>query len=275
MTNTVTQRGLTAGEGTNYPFTVAPTLPGSLSRQPTVELASGGSAFVGGDVGSAGTLLFEHAVLGATQAEAMTRVDAIVAAWSPDTDAALEELTLVLADVARIYRGRPRRATPKLDLLIRGNMAEVQCEFTVADPRWYAGITRSVTVGVAAMTGGLATPVDTTGGVTTTSSGSSGDVSVVNAGTAPAPWTAYIVGPVTTPRLIMAGKTFELLGDVPAGSTLVVDSYNGTIRLDGAARPWKSFESTWWEIPPGTSTFSFRALAGTGTATLIWQDAST
>lgn len=243
-------------------------LPGSTSRQNTVELATGGITFVGDDVGEAGAVSFECHIIGASVDDCADLADDLVATFAAYSD--VDECAATVGTRTKVYRGRPLSCVPVLD---GSDTGSARCTFTVADPRWYS-TTKSVNVTVASMSGGITTPIDTTGGITSTGSGSSGDVTVVNAGTAPAPWTAYINGPVTTPRLILGGQTLELLGDVPAGSTLVVDSYNGTIRLDGASRPWKSFESVWWEIPPGTSTFSFRAVTGTGTATLIWQDAS-
>lgn len=244
---------------------------GQTTRGARVALITGGRSATGSDVADGREIVCEIAVFAANPSVAEDLTDDLVAAWAPSSVDI--DLTVTMARGARVRRGRPSLIDVDYSGLTQG-VVRTRCVFEAFDWRWYDASTKSVTVSVAGTTGGITTPIDTTGGITSTGSGSTGDASVVNAGTAPAPWTAYINGPVTTPRLIMAGQTLELLGDVPAGSTLVVDSYNGTIRLDGASRPWKSFESVWWEIPPGTSTFSFRAAAGTGSATLIWQDAS-
>jgi hypothetical protein len=265
----VTLGGVTAD--TVGPIVLASlSLPGITARQSTTPLPDGGVTFTGSDVGESGTLAIEAHILGVDAANCVALADDLAAAWSPATED--REVLVSLPGSDRIYRGRPTSCIPVIDGTETG---AARCSFLVADWRWYANATKSVSVGVAALTGGITTPLDTTGGITSTGSGSTGDASVVNDGTAPTPWVAYIVGPVTTPRLILGGKTIELLGDVSAGSTLVVNGEDGSVRLGGASRPWVSFESTWWEIPPGTSTFSFRAVAGTGTATLIWQDAST
>jgi hypothetical protein len=267
---TIVAGGVTVAEhATVSPFVLSTlSISGTLSRQNTVQLADGGVAFVGRDVGEAGSISFECHILGASTDDCVDLVDDIMAAFGPASDN--RELTLTMGTRSKVYRGRPLSCVPVLD---GSQYGAARCSFTVADPRWFGSLTKSVTIGVASLSGGMTTPLTTP--LITTGSGSSGDAVVTNAGTAPAPWTAYVSGPVTNPRLILGGNTIELLGVVPAGSTLVVDSYEGTIRLDGASRPWATFESVWWEIPAGTWTFSFRATAGTGSATLIWHDAST
>lgn len=248
------------------------TLPGRAQRLNAVALAAGGDAFVGRSVADAGSLAFECHILGDSVEDCADLSDELQAEFG-DTEVD-GELPVTIGTTTRVYRGRPSTYVPVLD---GTNTGSGRCTFALSDPRWFDDLAKSVTVTVASTTGGITTPIDTTGGITSTGSGSTGDANVVNNGTAPAPWVAYISGPVTTPRLMLGGQTVELLGDVLAGSTLVVDSHDGSVRLGvgGASRPWVSFESEWWEIPPGTSTFSFRAAAGTGSTTLIWQDAST
>lgn len=271
MTWIVSESILIAEHPSLSPYVLsALTLPGATARQTGVPLADGGVAFTGPSVGEAGTLSFECHILGTSRTNLVTVADALEATFGwADTDREV----VVFEDevIGKVYRGRPASYAPVVD---GTDTALARIVIALTDPRWFADNTKTVSVGVASMSGGITTPINTTGGITTTGSGSTGDVTVVNSGTAKAPWTAYITGPVDTPRLILGGQTLELRGVVPAGSTLVVDSYNGTIRLDGATRPWATFESTWWEIPPGTSTFSFRAISGTGTAMLIWRDAS-
>lgn len=266
---TITVGGVTIAEhATVSPFVLsALTLPGTASRQNTVPLRGGGVAFTSPDEGDAGQVAFECHVIGSTVDECVDLMDDIVAAFAP-ADSQVE-LALTMGSRTKVYRGRPLSCVPVLD---GSQYGAARCSFTVADHRWFWPTTKSVSVGVASTAGGMTTPITTP--LTTTGGGSTGDAIVTNVGTADAPWTAYINGPVTNPRLILGGNVLEFLGDVPAGSTLVVDSYEGTIRLDGASRPWATFESTWWEIPPGAWTFSVRAQSGTGTVTLIWQDAS-
>lgn len=241
-------------------------MSGVVARQNTVELPRGGIAFIDDDVSDAGTISFEALILGDDLDDAKALWLALAAAWSPGGG---DELALTIGTGTQVYRGRPLSCVPVLDGY---STAVARCTFTVTDPRWFSTATQSVSVTVASSSGGMDTPMDTP--MVTTGSGSTGDAAVFNAGTADAPWYAYIVGPVTTPRLILNGQLLEIVGDVPAGSMMTVDSETGVIRLDGASRPWDTFESTWWEIPPGASTLSFRAAAGTGSMVLVWQDAS-
>lgn len=268
-----TIRDYVIGDSQAWEWTKIPSLgPGEYRTQRVAIPGRHGTVPVGADYGGSRVVEFELEHMSAVPSLAEGAGFDLREAFAPAAGDELVEVELRMQSGTFTLRGRPLAATVEPVWGMFG-CAVALAQFEQTDPLLY-GPTRSVSVSVASMSGGLATPVDTTGGVTTTGSGSSGDTTVVNSGTAPTTWTAYINGPVTTPRLLLAGQTLELLGDVPAGATLVVDSYDGTIRLDGASRPWKSFESVWWDIPPGASTFSFRALAGTGSATLIWQDAS-
>lgn len=272
MTETQTLRGVTTGQGTSYPWRAMPRGLGTQSRRNRVQLLTGGVAPVGADVGEAGELSFEVTVLGTSPSNTEALVNTLVAAWAPSYEEEVEELSLVLESVARVYRGRPIGSTIVLDGIRRGSLAAAQLRFEVVDDRWFSSTVKSVGVTVAGSSGGMDTPMDTP--MVTTGSGSTGDVTVTNDGTAPAPWTAYLSGPLTSPRLILGGYTILIDGDIAAGSTVVVDSREQTVLVDGASQPWSTPTSTWWEIPPGASTFSFRASAGTGTATLTWRDAS-
>ena len=270
MTSSATLRDVTVGEGTDYPFMSPPGLPGVRARQSTVPRLSGGISFTGADVGDGGTLPLEVFVDGATSAAVMSLIDEVVAAWSPSD--IVEELELVLAGQTRVYRGRPAGAVPDLQWLLEGHLAAVKLDFTVSDYRWYSATPKSVQVTVASMSGGMDTPMVTP--MVTTGSGSTGDVPVTNNGTAPAPWTAFLAGPLTTPRLILGGKVLTVGGTIAAGSTAVLDSREGSLLVNGAPQPWVTVDSEWWDIPPGQSTLSFRAAAGTGSVLVSWPDAS-
>lgn len=272
MSWTATLRSLTIGAGTSYRWATMPQGLGVTSRQTLVPLLGGGVAPTGRDVAEARDLTFEVHLLGDTPTTTQALIDALNAAWAPSGGEGVEELTLELATGGRVYRGRPLRSTIALGRIATGSIAQAQLVFVVTDPRWYSSTTQSVTVAVAGATGGMDTPMVTP--MVTTGSGSSGDASVTNDGTAPAPWQVTLFGPLTTPRLILGGQTVQIDGDLAAGSIAVVDSRDGSVLVDGSPRPWVATTSEWWEIPTGASTFSFRAAAGTGTATLVWRDAS-
>lgn len=194
-------------------------------------------------------------------------------ACAPQTDGSLVDLTVDLPSGVFVVYGRPlppEVSTASHDL----GQGRARFAFEMTDPLRYGAIGKSASVTVAASaSGGMDTPMDTPM-VTAAGSGGTGDVTVTNDGSADAPWKAFLTGPLTTPRLILGGKTITLDGAIATGSTALVDSRDGSVLVDGAPQPWVTVDSTWWEIPPGSSTFSFRAAAGTGTALLAWRDAS-
>lgn len=267
MAYTVTLKGLTIGENAFYELTKAPTGFGVAARTSRIERLGGGTVPVGADTPESIDMTFEVAILGVTAQNLVDLVDALVTAWAPSSTT--DELTMALAATQRRRRGRSLGVDVDYEWIKAGSMANARCVFNATDPFWY-GSTFSVSTVVGVITGGLVSPVVSP--IVTTGSGTLGDAPVYNAGSAPAPWTATITGPVTTPRLIMNGLTVQIDGDLPAGAIATVDSRTRSVVVDGAMRPWVSYASTWWTIPPGASTFSFRAVAGTGSATLTWSD---
>jgi hypothetical protein len=193
----------------------------------------------------------------------------LLEAFAEEQTNELVELTLVMASGTYVIRGRPM--APALDLKQGyASFGRALVSFETIDPRWYSSTVKTATTGLPTLTGGLTTPIVTP--IVTTGGGASGDIILENNGRKPAPWTATIIGPVTNPRLMLNGETVELNGGIGAGSTLTIDSDTGAIKLNGFTRPWLTFTSTWWEIPPGLSQFSFRASSGTGTVRLAWRD---
>lgn len=235
-----------------------------------------GNVPMGADLAGAGLLTFdlEYLHAGSTGAQAEAAGFALKDAWSPETGDDVVELEVVMQSGTFVYLGRPMRPDVITDEFGYGT-AHVQ--FETCDPLTYLSTTKSVTATAGGTSGGLTTPLTTP--VTTTGSGSTGDVSVTNAGTAPVSrWVIALTGGsagVATPRLMLGGQVVTIDGTIPAGVTALVDSDTGTITIGGAAVPWISPTSVWWSIPPSTtSTFSYRAASGDGTATLIWRDAN-
>jgi hypothetical protein len=267
MAYSVTLKGLTIGSGGVYDLTKGPAGFGVTARAARIPKLGGGVVPASADVAEGGDMTFEVAVLGSTPEETVSLVDALVTAWAPS--ATTDELTMVMGGFTRRRRGRSLGVDVDYESLWQGNMASARCVFGVFDPFWY-GSQFSVSTVVGVITGGVVSPVVSP--VVTTGSGTLGDAPVYNSGSAPAPWTAQITGPVTTARLILNGQTVQIDGDIPAGATAYVDSRTRSVIVDGAMRPWVSQVSRWWTIPPGASTFSFRAEAGTGSAVLSWTD---
>src|SRR5436190_7520640 len=84
MTASVRFGGITIDENPANPYVLsALSLPGVTSRQATTKRLTGGIAFVGGDVGDAGTLSLEAHILGSSPASCDGLINTFVAAWAP------------------------------------------------------------------------------------------------------------------------------------------------------------------------------------------------
>ena len=106
-----------------------------------------------------------------------------------------------------------------------------------------------------------------------TSSGGSGDVQVSNIGNAAAWPTVTIYGPCKNPSLTITsfGQTFTLAFDgiiLNTAETISVDFKNRTVISNTLGSAYNTVVpgSTWWQIPPGVSTVSFKAYTASGAA---------
>lgn len=110
--------------------------------------------------------------------------------------------------------------------------------------------------------------------------GPSGPMTVVSAGSAPAPWVAKIYGPCTDPVLHSGDDQVSTTGlTVAAGDYLEVDSQERTVRLNGEAGASRygflDFPNvTWWRIQPGLNTLRLTAATASAPAgcRLEWRD---
>ncbi len=275
---TATLNGLSIGDGTDYLFATEPTGlgPGNY-RTSRLELQwTDGSRPLGADLLPARTVTFELEAFdgrqfsdgGSTAVE--EAMDALKAAWQP-VRAGVLPLTLELSNGPRILWGRPVALEVDYQQLLYG-FGRARCVFEATDPRMFDPTVASIVLGLVAG-GGMTFPLTFP---LTFGAGSDSDGTAVNAGTIDTKWTATIVGPVTSPTLTLAatGQVIELDGDIPAGSTLIVDSDSQSVLLDGSPRQsWLSLQSRWFQLPPGTSTIRFRASSGSGSCTFAWSSA--
>lgn len=268
MTVSLALRGVMAADHPNLsPYVItAWQLPGKTARQALVPRLRGGTSFASADVGEAGQLTVEIAVLGFSTDDCEMKGNTWTAAWA-ESSVDLE-LIATIGTRSRIYRGRPQSCIPAVD---GSDVSAFRCAFTTADPFWLDPAENWSTAAVGTLTGGFDSPIVSP--IVTTSSGSTGDAAVLNQGTANAPWYALLFGPITNPVISLNGRSIQLVGDIPANSTLRIDGESHRVDLDGLMRPWAQFSSDWWDIPPGASTFSLRAQAGTGSGRLVWRDA--
>lgn len=276
MTYTATLRGYTFGDEQEWDW-----LPGSARfesngyRGMRIPIAGRhGEHAAGGDYASSSRLVFELEHGSENRVTVEQAGARLRAAFAPHTANGLLELTVDLPSGAVVVRGRPTppQIVPDANHFGYGVARAV---FEMCDPLLYAAGMSSVTVSVGGTGGGVTSPIVSP--VVSTSSGTSGDAAVTNSGTAPAHWVASLTGGTTgvdTPRLILEGQLIQIDGTIPAGSVLTIDSRDRSVLLDGQPRAWAAFRSAWWLIPPGQSTFSYRAVSGDGSATLTWRDAS-
>ena len=108
-----------------------------------------------------------------------------------------------------------------------------------------------------------------------------GQVAVTNYGTASAPVVFTITGPTPTNGFVITdtvtGKRIQYLGQVPDGSTLVIDCGAGSVIIDGTAdRLGDTIVTEWVTLPAGeTRAFLFEPNGATTSSTLTAEVTST
>jgi len=115
--------------------------------------------------------------------------------------------------------------------------------------------------------------------------GVSGDMTAYNFGDAPAHPVITITGPVTTPsvRNVLTGDRLEYDVPLSADDSLVIDTYAGTVTLNGTASrlytvTTRSVPEAGFVLPPGATSLAFRgsatgAAGAAATASLSWRSA--
>lgn len=275
-TFTATLRNYSIGEDRPWGWNTFPDGlgPGTHRMNATTVVGRHGAAPLGRDWLSEKRLSFaletDATIIEGPDAEAAIRD--LTAAWAPEDSLDLVTLTLQMTDAEYQLLGRPESCDIDAGTFLHFGVVYARVTFLVLDPLWYSSTWKAETVTPTEPgTWTLPMTLPITFGVGT---GGPQDVTVTNDGTADAPWRVTLVGPLTSPRISLNGRAVVILGDIAAGSSATVDSRSQSVTVDGVYQSWLSIESDWWEIPPGSSTFSLRAQAGTGTATLRWQDAS-
>lgn len=146
--------------------------------------------------------------------------------------------------------------------LRRTGMAEVQFNAFAEDPRIYdvAETTQSINLGATVYTGfGFSFGFDFGfGGVSTTTD----QVIVNNSGNRPTPPIMTINGPVTNPRIFneTQGKEMQFIITLGVGETLVIDTKNKTVRLNGTTNRRNTLVApTWFYLDSGATQIRYRA----------------
>lgn len=167
---------------------------------------------------------------------------------------------------------RARMAHVRLASEVRAELAggrrefDYQVTFLAPDPRLYSAEATVVALALpeTTTTGGFTAPF-TAPFTSLTPEGSTGEQTVVNAGTLPVFPTVTIAGPVTDPVLenVTTGRSLRLSYTVAAGDHLLVDFADSAVLLNGATpvdahAPGSSF----WPLVKGPNLLRYTAFAG-------------
>lgn len=180
------------------------------------------------------------------------------------------------------YARAIRRAVPAGKSYRVGTITGGALEFEATDPRRYELAERTVSAGLPRPEPGLVWPL--TWPLVFGAPGSTGALSLANAGDAPAHPVVEFRGPVVRPSLTNLDTGDVLEYDLPlaAGDVLVVDTRNGTVTLnDTASRIYtataRSVPEATFVLPPGVTNLMFRSAPGStdpaASATLRWRSA--
>jgi hypothetical protein len=163
-----------------------------------------------------------------------------------------------------------------MDFTFEPTPIECSIQWKCSDPRRYSLTESTVTVGLASSSGGLDYPLEYPLDYGASVGGSG---LVTNNGSADAPLHATLAGPLTNPVLACPDADWTLRFDLTlaAGETLTVSAAAGTVTLDGADRLYTLAASSSpvdaCLLPPGQSSVSLAASAGSGSATLTYRHA--
>src|SRR5690606_39255413 len=152
-------------------------------------------------------------------------------------------------DDTAFFFGRCRALVPDLSLAVKG-LIPVALVFQCGDPRAY-GPTRQQT------------------------STSSTAIFVVNVfGNTPTRrWEATFPGGSVGPRVSHDGHVIDMDGTTVSGDPIIVDGWTRTITQDGASVYGAAASADWFELSPGSQSFTLARDSGSGTWVFRWRDA--
>lgn len=267
-------RGLVIGDRTPYPWIgegpdwwSKPTVRASDILRPR---QSGAIATL--DLSDPMTLVLTVGIVADSPADFVAKRDALAEAWSTRSEDV--ELVFQWGGEARVRVGRTRNMSVTAADVAVGDFAVAQLQFVANDPLSYSAEESSDPTGVGSVVGGLEFPLSfpLAFGVATP-----GAFNAVNSGTAEAPWTATLVGPLVSPKILHVGKqqALEFNGfTLAAGQTLVFDSAERTVLLNGtASRSGSLTRRDWFTLSPGSNLIQLDAASGSGQLTMTWRSA--
>lgn len=197
--------------------------------------------------------------------------DGVTQAW----DRLLAQLPYRLLGTLRVSTGEG--AVPEQTALVRQhekpilterfhNRAEFSLSLMAPDPRKYDSTSRSASLFLPLLTGGIAPPL--TPPFTVTGSTAQSQVTLVNDGTVTTYPTFMLSGPCPPATIsnLTTGETMRVMDSILGGQTLVIDVLNGTATIDRQAR---RVLGSWWGLVPGVNEVSFSADGYDATANLL------
>jgi hypothetical protein len=186
----------------------------------------------------------------------------------------LDQDTLVWAKV--------RRRSVPYDAEHLWSIGDAAIEFYAADPYLYGLTEQSASTTAYSPSAGRTYPL--TYPRSYGSAGTSGRITAVNGGAAPAYPVLRLDGPVANPAIeqVNTGSVITLDATLQAGEYLLIDTRSRAVLLMGSSprRSWVRAGSTWPQLQPGTNELAYRgsALPGapgqTSLLTVTWRDTS-
>jgi Phage tail protein. len=233
--------------------------------------------YAGSDYLSGRAVTLRVSIHGDTPADVVRLVDALLAEWQspqPPAPTAAKPLTFrPHGGPDRRLAGRPRRAA--VSARVVGCRVEAVLEYFAPDPRVYDDAETVLTV--AAATSGGGRTYNRTYNLTYAAGGAGGNLAAVNAGNFPTRPVLKVTGPCDTPKVenVEAGRFLQADLALAAGEFLVLDTDARTVLLGGTASRYSSLipGSSWWELPPGTSTVKFTSADSQGTLEVRYRSA--
>jgi hypothetical protein len=157
---------------------------------------------------------------------------------------------------------RPTKGGEPVDKDYQYRKATIPVELTADDPLIYDTVQQSVSTGLPSPTAGLTFPA---AAPFTFGASSGGSMQLTNAGNEATPPVFTITGPLTWPQLTLGSMFLAFQVTLAAGDVLVVDCGAGTATLNGTASRANTVVtgSTYFWLPPGTSTIGFASVDAT------------
>lgn len=214
------------------------------------------------------------------QARVLTLGGTVTADDQTQLEACLETLREAISlddTLLTVYESVPKQCTARASgrLLIdrpSDRTAAFSALLTAADPRRYSTVLQTATTGLPDISGGFTLPI--TLPLTLTAAAASGQITLTNDGTIATRPTFTILGPVTTPSILVqypdsTVRQLSYSDSLGAGDTLVIDTDAHSAVLNGTVSRRRYLSGDWPEIPPrATVTVQWSAPSYDPAATL-------